>query len=1159
VIVRVLDGNPVPLVVFVNPHAEGPETGLSWMEAFHELESALTAVRERPGSEEIWVAAGMNRPTRRTIPLDPRSATFDMLDGVRIYGGFNGTETSPSQRDIATNVTTLSGDLAGDDHGDIFDQSRGENSYHVVRASDINTPSGLDGFIITSGIGTKVEPQENGKTGAGILTRGGSPTFSNCTITGNRAIGSGSGMDNSDGRWVRLYNCTFSDNEGGAISNSNTNLEITKCIIKSNSGSGVLQYGGLLSISHSEFLNNHAHSPESYSTSSGGAVCCFGDIAMIDDSVFEGNSADQCGAVLFAEMDTCTVTGCEFRDNQATKVDYWGDAGALLISGSELTSVGKCRFFANKAKGWGGALEIRDFGGQTSVADCIFEGNQGESGGGLFAQGWFDTLQILRCEFRTNRASQNGGGLCIAGEDQTKPEVIDCVFSGNTGYEGGGLNSWGASIRGCCFFQNGAIRGGGVHATESTLLNCVISGNRVTSTSGAGGGAHLSSGKLDNCVLSGNSSSTSGGGLYAVPDYWNARTEVLNCSLTGNIAGNSGGGIRVGAGTARIQNTILWNNSAAASTPLAAQVSGGTAVVDYSCIQGWDGSLGGIGNFSADPLFVNAVGIDGVPGTEDDDLHLSNGSPCANVGDNEAVASEQTDFESDPRIQGCRVDVGADETAQASLLDCNHNGKPDVCDIADQSSLDCDENGVPDECDIASGASPDSDGDGVPDSCEALRVYVNGKATGSDQGSTWADAFHDLQTALKVGAERPGPTEIWVAAGIYTPAPPVGDRAATFRLHSHTAVYGGFAGGEESLDQRDPLVHETILSGDLNGDDGPNFGNAADNSLHVVSAIDIDSNAVLDGFVVTGGRTPVCTVGSGSGLWIEYGSPRIVRCTLRANQTTEDGGAIFVVQGNPKFVECVVRDNVATNRGGGACLGYRSEAVFDGCVFRNNRAMLEAQFAHSLGHGRHSDAARWSAISRIPRAEPYLFRITASRAFRTASSRKLQQRLWGCVWVGCESIRFANCTISDNAAASWCGGIANEGNEIELSDCIVWGNRDPGGMQEYAQLSPFSYDSIHVRYSCIQNLSEITGAGNFDADPRFVQPGVWEAQFWLVGPSAYTEGDYHLLADSSCIDAGDPGISPDQDETDLDGDPRVVGPRVDVGSDEFSGTALPKK
>ncbi len=97
-------------------------------------------------------------------------------------------------------------------------------------------------------------------------------------------------------------------------------------------------------------------------------------------------------------------------------------------------------------------------------------------------------------------------------------------------------------------------------------------------------------------------------------------------------------------------------------------------------------------------------------------------------------------------------------------------------------------------------------------------VFVDSTAQGKNDGTSWADAFVDLQDALVVAETG---DEIWVAAGVYEPDRGTGDRTASFQLVSGVGLYGGFAGWEEARDERDWVANEAILSGDLNGDDGP--------------------------------------------------------------------------------------------------------------------------------------------------------------------------------------------------------------------------------------------------------------------------------------------------------------------------------------------------
>ncbi|MCP4123618.1 MAG: hypothetical protein GY751_17845, partial [Bacteroidetes bacterium] len=90
-------------------------------------------------------------------------------------------------------------------------------------------------------------------------------------------------------------------------------------------------------------------------------------------------------------------------------------------------------------------------------------------------------------------------------------------------------------------------------------------------------------------------------------------------------------------------------------------------------------------------------------------------------------------------------------------------------------------------------------------------IYVDASASGTNTGTNWTDAFTDLQDAL-VSAQAGD--EVWVAQGTYYPTPDT-SRMIYFEVPKGVALYGGFSGTESSLEERDWLAHETVLSGDI--------------------------------------------------------------------------------------------------------------------------------------------------------------------------------------------------------------------------------------------------------------------------------------------------------------------------------------------------------
>ena len=186
-------------------------------------------------------------------------------------------------------------------------------------------------------------------------------------------------------------------------------------------------------------------------------------------------------------------------------------------------------------------------------------------------------------------------------------------------------------------------------------------------------------------------------------------------------------------------------------------------------------------------------------------------------------------------------------------------------------------------------------------------IYVDADATGSNNGTSWADAYTDLQSAL--GAANSG-DQVWVAAGTYRPTTGT-DRNVSFQMETGVAIYGGFAGTETALGQRDIAGNPTILSGNI-GDQATN----ADNSYHVVVAsLFVDGSAVLDGVTVRDGNADgVSGADVGGGLRVD-GSPTIANVTLTGNSAASGGGAS--IKGGT-WTDVTITGNTAFFKGGGS-------------------------------------------------------------------------------------------------------------------------------------------------------------------------------------------------------------------------------------------------
>jgi len=151
-------------------------------------------------------------------------------------------------------------------------------------------------------------------------------------------------------------------------------------------------------------------------------------------------------------------------------------------------------------------------------------------------------------------------------------------------------------------------------------------------------------------------------------------------------------------------------------------------------------------------------------------------------------------------------------------------------------------------------------------------VYVASDASGANDGTSWTDAYTDLQVALTNTVAG----DIWVKAGTYKPG---SARTDSFAMKNNVAIYGGFAGTEDpamfDLDDRDFEMNETILSGDIG-----TIGDDADNCYHVFyhpdDGTNLDSTAVLDGVTIAGGNADDSRPHSdGGGMYNSSSSPTV--------------------------------------------------------------------------------------------------------------------------------------------------------------------------------------------------------------------------------------------------------------------------------------------
>ena len=403
--------------------------------------------------------------------------------------------------------------------------------------------------------------------------------------------------------------------------------------------------------------------------------------------------------------------------------------------------------------------------------------------------------------------------------------------------------------------------------------------------------------------------------------------------------------------------------------------------------------------------------------------------------------------------------------------------------------------------------------------------YVKPTATGTGDGSTWANASADIQAMIVASVSG---DEVWVAAGVYYPqkdafgnASPVNAATKTFLLKSGVKIYGGFVGTETLLSQRNFSLNRSILSADLDQNDTNTDGNfiaesathiVGTNAMHVIVAVDDNTTTRLDGLIITAANG---VAGSSyqeiEGTWVYYGYgggialynsfPTITNSVIAGNSSDYGGGIYFRGNGSATILPCtnlIVTGNSATFGG-----GFRSEDKVDltNCLFTNNTA--------SYGAGLYMN----------------------------------------------KTTNFINTTVAKNAASGGNGGIDVGGNNpISFKNTIVSLNTAP-----FDPNFNFSVPTtVSSTYSMLQgsitntwnNIYGTDGGGNIDQLPSFLNDADVDGADNLY----FTQDDGFTLKNCSmAINSASNALAP---ATDIIGSIRPYNAGIaDMGAYEFQGAA----
>ena len=287
---------------YVMETAQGSGDGTSWANASGDLQKMIDDLATVDAPGEVWVAAGRYRPTTQIIEGVQYAASFRMRDGIDVYGGFAGTETSKAERKkgsmpwIYTNETILLGAdyengsaTWGNDQWNVISSTR-----HVVWFAPMSGEvkfkytTVLDGVTIKGGAANGGEGLADFATdkGGGVYM-GLNAILQNCIVTENTAKGDGGGVyANGDGADAssananggRVVGCLVYNNssveDGGGVFVKNAGLVLRSMITNNSATNGAGVYLDKNAENHPEYLILSTSVVSNNTATGNGAVYC---------------------------------------------------------------------------------------------------------------------------------------------------------------------------------------------------------------------------------------------------------------------------------------------------------------------------------------------------------------------------------------------------------------------------------------------------------------------------------------------------------------------------------------------------------------------------------------------------------------------------------------------------------------------------------------------------------------------------------------------------------------------------------------------------------------------------------------------------------------------------------------------------------------------
>jgi hypothetical protein len=1071
----------------------GSNNGTSWTSAYNNLQDAIDAAVK---DQEIWVAAGTYYPTKDhtgdTLPTDNRDKNFHLGTDMKIYGGFLGTETQLSVRDAVANITILSGDFSNDD-------------------------------VVTGG-GRTLSIKDNTENAYHVMIT--SELTSEAVIDGFTIKGG------NDDDYVSYQGGRFYRNNGGGMYNGSFSIND---IVSSPT------------ITNSTFANNNANDD------GGGMYNDYATSPTITNSTFTNNNATSNGGGMYNDNESsAAITNSTFTNNNAKGVvggGIYGDGGGMYNEFESSPTITNSTFTNNNATSNGGGM-YNDSGTSAAITNSIFTNNKAvKDGGGMYNN--VESLPTITNSTFTNNDAENDGGGMYSGYASSATITNVTFTNNNANRDGGGM-------------YNG-------YESSAAITNSTFTNNNANHD---GGGMYNDSGTsaaITNSTFTNNNAVNDGGGMY---NGFESSAAITNSTFTNNNANGDGGGIyNLFDSSPTITNSIFWDNTKEDSTNIAgADIFNGEGPsgpgfipkVTYCLTQENSTYSSGTGIINnQDPLFVDAA---------TGDYRIKSCSPAFNTGtaDTTGLDLGLVDLAGNARVFGGRIDMGALE----------YQGAP-----YDGTAI------------YVNKAAPgDNDGsswtnaytglqNAIDNQCDSLAIWVAAGTyypTASPDGTISESrdkAFH-LHTDMRIYGGFVGGETL------------LSQRDWTTNV---TILSGDI----------DNATDPDVVTG---SDSTLSFSGNTGNAYHVLITTNLTDSTFIDGFTIKGGNADGGdTISyqakeffkiSGGGMYNESSSPTITNVTFSNNKVTSNGGGMYNTEfSSPTITNSIFTNNNATSNGGGiynfgacsptimnvtfsnnnadggggmynssSCLPMITNSTFmnnnaddgggihnyGGCsptitnsTFTNNKATSNGggifnangcspMITHSTFTNNNADDG--GGIHNYGGSSPT---ITNS----TFTNNKATTNGGGMYNISGSSPTITNTTFMKNNAVQDGGGMYNKyGQSLTITNSIIWDNGSSEVVSSSEGDPPIFKNSIIKGSGGSEFWNTAYGidnGSNLDTDPLFVDAA---------------NGDYTLQGCSPALNTGTidtTGLN--IGFTDLVGNARVFGTRIDMGALEYQG------